>query len=138
MTMPFDQLLHSITARAKTRDKLRSTTLPATLSHLVLNIVFVCTEKKMPRVNTNRIIAAMQNMKSLVKFSIRKFITNTMRGSIFTFQPELAVKFRLTTASLTKPLPTFVRCSSVYLTPKSFNVRGVHRHRISYPRGVSQ
>lgn len=135
-TIPLNQFSHSLTSRAFFKRKSRPPTTPSAFSHFVSDIILISTEKQVLRVHAGWIITVMQNVQRLLKVTISKLITDTMCCGSLAFKPKLAIQLRLATASFTEPFPAFVGSFFVNLSPKAFNIRGVHRHRIACPRGV--
>lgn len=134
----FDYAGYLTAIRAFSRNELRVSTLPSPLRHFISNIIFVTAEKQVLGINADRVIAVMKNVHGFIKLTVFKFIANPVRSSVLAFQPKLAVQFRLSAPSFAQPSPTFIGSFFIYFTPEAFNIRGVHRHRIAYPRGVSQ
>lgn len=111
------------------------TALPSTLRHLISNIIFVSAKKQVSRVYADRVIAFVQHVQSFIKFTVLKFVTNTVRGSVLTIKPKLTVKTRLATSSFTKPLPAFMLSPLINLRPVSSFVGLFHRYSIAQNLG---
>lgn len=124
------QLLHTIASRTKLRNKHRSTTLPTTLRHFILYIIFVCTKEQMIRIYTDRVVAFVKNVHRFIVLSKGKLIANPVWRGVFTLKPELTIKSRLTAPSFSEPFPAIIGLFFVYFIPESFNIRGIHGYRL--------
>lgn len=132
----FDYSTNFAAGDTRSWGELRTTTSPTTLRHLISNIVCICTEKEMCRINTNGIIAFMQNMERFIKATVSKFITDPMRRSITTIKPKLTVQSGFATTCFALPLPALIVSFFVYFRPKSGDISLFHNLSITQPRGV--
>lgn len=87
----------------------------------IMNILFLSTGIKMPRITTRGIIAFMKN-EQISWVSIFQYISKT-RSVILFFIFSTASRKSPVTAYLSsrRPLPAFVSFSNIYFIPKSFH-----------------
>lgn len=107
------------TLRTFSRDKASwSSSSPATLRHLIPDIIFISTKEQMLRIYANRVVAVMQNVKGFIEVAVSKFVTIAMNSMSPIVNTKLAIASTLTTSGFPLPLPTLFRATFLDVSPK--------------------
>jgi hypothetical protein len=129
------ELSFPTTPGAHPGSELGASALPATLRHLVSDVVSVRPNKEVVRVYADRVVAFVQNVQRLWDRAIGEFVTDSMWRGALAVEPELPVGGRFAASGLAKPRPTFVGGPSMDLRPESIDVCLLHAPNVPNPRG---